>query len=184
MGNTLGKMIDELSSQEKTRSEDREYLLKPHEMLRIGSVTRSIERHLGQAKEPKYKPPLRRVKSVDYLWDGHPERNWVQVSKEGVHYDRDSDLERPRATSRTESTLAKGRRRQERVDDEFPFPFPFPNSHSALRHVPWDHHREHDRRCGLLSSVARGHLRVGIRLQAMQRHNIPTRAESAQKMLK
>jgi hypothetical protein len=96
MGNTLGKMIDELSSQEKTRSEDREYLLKPHEMLRIGSVTRSIERHLGQAKEPKHKPPLRRVKSVDYLWDGHPERNWVQVSKEGVHYDRDSDLERPR----------------------------------------------------------------------------------------
>ncbi|CAJ2511933.1 Uu.00g075580.m01.CDS01 [Anthostomella pinea] len=98
MGNNtslLQAAIEVIAPRKRTRSEEMENLKKPQKMLRTGSVTRSIQRRLGQAKEEKPEVPTRRTKSVDYLREPHPER-WVSVNGGLGDDDSDTDSLRPR----------------------------------------------------------------------------------------
>jgi hypothetical protein len=80
----------------RSRSEERENLMKPQKMLRTGSVTKSVQRHLQQAKVRKPKSTIRRSKSVDYLREPHEDNNWVSLSGGIGDEDSDTDSVRPR----------------------------------------------------------------------------------------
>lgn len=84
----------------RTREEEMEMLRQPQKMLRTGSVTRSLQRHLGQPKTDKIFPPLRKTKSLDFIWEPQDDL-WESI--DGGLGDKDSirDSIRPRIPNPT-----------------------------------------------------------------------------------
>jgi hypothetical protein len=98
MGNSssiVDVAVELIAPRRRTRSEEFENLLKPQKLLRTGSVTRSIQRHLGQAKVPRHEVPIRQSKSLDHLWEPHPE-HWKSLNGGLGDDDSDTDSVRPR----------------------------------------------------------------------------------------